>query len=736
MELFLLCAGSKIAFEVWFPPIDVRGFWFYSALMGLILGSRLDTPHYVKPSDAVLYALPAIFGLFLVRDWDDWTDVERTAFDLALAYCAIILISGGIAILTFDLKAQWTQRLSTATKEIAQAMGTPRAVFSVLVVFAVVSFHRNSACESLVILITWILVAAFAPIETGLKLFARIWALFTGVPLNLATGELAASQDPNVYLVRQADGRSLLPRQVLAINDPVDGPRLGLVLNLVGRDHNQLARVIKLDTDPDKDTVSVLKTLPGNAVILLDGDQSHRGQLVSEAEAIVGITAKETTLEKLFIETIPDSEIEEGRLVQTTIAGKPVIYQVINGLLKDEPVKDKNTYGFARAQAQKIGRWDPARKRFELVKWLPNMNEPVKLLKTVEASPDADAIGHFPKTDYTANIKDINALVTHNTAILGILGVGKSMLTIELVERIMAGGIKVVVLDLTNQYAKELSHYYDAAHEEPLLEKLREAASKDFKQVTSSPAEGGSALNLEHAIRSDLHDFMDPSNPRKLKIYNPAELNATKQLQEPKQFKVGADWQTRAGLYGVTPVEVTRMVSEAALNMVQDKMVDHARLCLVFEEAHSLVPEWNATAAEGDRGATNGTARAILQGRKYGLGCLLITQRTANVTKTILNQCNTVFAMRSFDSTGMEFLSNYIGDDYAGTLSTLPERHAVFFGKASSCENPVLIRLNDQDKFRKAFRAVYPPPPKVTRSETPTTEATSNDVGSDDDLPF
>lgn len=67
----------------------------------------------------------------------------------------------------------------------------------------------------------------------------------------------------------------------------------------------------------------------------------------------------------------------------------------------------------------------------------------------------------------------------------------------------------------------------------------------------------------------------------------------------------------------------------------------------VFEEAHSLIPEWNAVASAGDKEATNGTAKAILQGRKYGLGCLVITQRTANVTKTILNQCNTVFGLRA-----------------------------------------------------------------------------------------
>ncbi len=74
------------------------------------------------------------------------------------------------------------------------------------------------------------------------------------------------------------------------------------------------------------------------------------------------------------------------------------------------------------------------------------------------------------------------------------------------------------------------------------------------------------------------------------------------------------------------------------------------------------------------------------------------------MTKTILNQCNTVFALRVFDATGMEFLKNYIGEDYAAVLSTLDDRHAVVFGRASSCRNPVLVRLNDRPDFLKLFR--------------------------------
>lgn len=167
---------------------------------------------------------------------------------------------------------------------------------------------------------------------------------------------------------------------------------------------------------------------------------------------------------------------------------------------------------------------------------------------------------------------------------------------------------------------------------------------------------------------------------------------------------MAGQWRRAAVLWAISPVEVTRIVTEVVLELLQGEMSDRARVCLVYEEAHSLIPEWNSVASEGDRISTNATARAILQGRKYGLGCVVVTQRTASVTKTILNQCNTIFAMRIFDETGKDFLSNYIGRDYANALPSLSERHAVFFGKASSCENPVLIRLNDRPAFLSGFR--------------------------------
>ena len=328
---------------------------------------------------------------------------------------------------------------------------------------------------------------------------------------------------------------------------------------------------------------------------------------------------------------------------------------------------------------------------------VPQPNAPVFLAQTSAAEPNKDMIGHFPGTVYPVSV-DPNLLVTHNTAILGILGVGKSFLAIELVERLIVAGIKVLCMDLTNQYVTELAPYYAADKEVKVLEELNKVGPAGKTKVDKNVEEGGSTKQFETAVKKNLSLFLSKENiDCWLKVYNPAQFEVWRQDSKP--------YQGKASMASLTPTEITRIFTETALEVLQEQgMTDRARCCIVFEEAHSLIPEWNAVASEGDKTATNGTAKAILQGRKYGLGCVVVTQRTANVTKTVLNQCNTVFALRVFDSTGMEFLKNYIGDDYAGVLSTLEDRHAVVFGRASSCHDPVLIRLNDRTDFLSVFR--------------------------------
>ena len=130
-------------------------------------------------------------------------------------------------------------------------------------------------------------------------------------------------------------------------------------------------------------------------------------------------------------------------------------------------------------------------------------------------------------------------------------------------------------------------------------EKLRIASESDREAFADNPEEGGSMPHLRQAIYDDLCEFLDLANPRKLKIYNPAVFAATKQFTEPRSFKKeDGSWDRAAALWTVTPVAVTQIISEATLDILSDEMTDEARACLVYEEAHSLVPEWNSVVVE------------------------------------------------------------------------------------------------------------------------------------------
>ena len=713
LDLIILCVASWLVFGRAFPPSGDKGFWFYTALLGLLLGSRLDTPFFAKPADVVLYAAPAAVSLLLINAWGQWGDGVRVAYCIALAYCIFVGLLGATAILMMDAKSAYWQRVSNAARILAETLGAPRTIYSVVIGFALFAFHSSSAKEFGVIVAAWVLTGVLSPLESLLRIGQRLRRIFKPNTIFDVDGEVVAYQTPGLILVRQSNTGKINVGDVVAVHDSLGQVKLALALDYVGRDEGILLRTIEIaDAKISVNLGSQLSSLLPNSVVripVLD-EIIANNRLVKSKDVLVGLVAPETSIEKLFFEVVKDEGLEEGRLVEVKIGNRFVTYQIVNGLTKEEIIQQKNTHGYARAQAQKIGEWDISAKRFKFVKWLPSPNAPVFLKSTAAFQASSEAVGHFPGTDYPVSIKSVDELVTHNTAILGILGVGKSMLAIELVERMIIAGIKVICLDLTNQYADELAKFYDVDHEKECLARIELAGNKDRDAWAENPEQGGSIIALREAILLDLTDFLREDNPYCLKIYNPAQVVGSKQLKEPGQYRVGLEWRRGAALWSVTPVEVARLISETTLELLQDKMSVKARACLVYEEAHSLVPEFTSVASPSDREACNGTARAILQGRKFGLGCLVVAQRTANVTKTILNQCNTVFAMRTFDETGKEFLANYIGKDYASSLSSILERHAVLFGKASSCENPILIRLNDRDKFLQAFRKANPPP--------------------------
>ena len=335
---------------------------------------------------------------------------------------------------------------------------------------------------------------------------------------------------------------------------------------------------------------------------------------------------------------------------------------------------------------------------------MPETFTPVyRIDKPLNNNKDVDKrIGILPNTNFEIDLKDINSLVTHNTAILGILGIGKSCLTFEILKKITKEtDCKIICVDLTGQYEKELPLYLDSDNltidisidsKNKLNETKKQVGDKNIVESW------GNVKQYKKELTKNIGEFQKDEKKRVL-ILNPDKHNVTKAATS---FNIGE-------LTELTPAQKTRAIAEIVFIQAQEqwkhletKEQDQniAKILLIFEEAHALIPEWNSIAEDGDKNAVNGTAKIILQGRKYGLGSLVVTQRTANVSKSILNQCNTIFALRVFDDTGKDFLSNYLGTDYANALTSLEERTAVVFGKALKLKQPVIINLNDRDDIR------------------------------------
>jgi hypothetical protein len=707
LYVLILFLCSKLALNSWIPPSTDKGLWFYSGLAALLLGNLLVTPFFTRPADAISYAVAAIVGMLAVNIWPlpQYSDFDRFLWLLVTSYLALVLIAGIISIASRGFAGTFSKKLSNSLFQICETLGTPRAVFSAVFFFAIFVFHRSDSDEYLTISLAWILVVGLQPLESLALLLRRFGEIWTSHSPGEVIGEVVGHQIPRIVLIRQDQNAHVAFGEALVVRSDDGRPGVAVTLDHVGFADGLWLRALHLIVSPELrarlDTDSFLRTSSDASAVRADLNNlmlSAPNDLIWTRRAqLVGLVAPDSDLTRLRIEIVrTDLELEQGRLVEVQIGPSPVLYQIVNGITREEIIQQKNTYGYVRGDGKKIGRWDMGTNRFVPVKWVPQPNAPIFLVEYSSSTPNRSAVGYFPGTDYAVSV-DIDSLVTHNAAILGILGAGKSFLALELVDRMIDHGVKVICLDLTNQYAQELPQYYSGEEEKKTVEELQAIGTKGKDNCQQNVEEGGSVTGFKKKIREIFEKFLDPKSEEKLKIYNPVQFEIWRQDSKP--------YQGKASMASLTPTEIARLITEAVLEILQPQgLTDRARCCIVFEEAHSLIPEWNAVASEGDRVATNGTAKAILQGRKYGLGCLVVTQRTANVTKSILNQCNSIFALRVFDATGMEFLKNYVGEDYAGVLSTLEDRHAVVFGRASSCRDPVLVRLNDRDKFLKLFR--------------------------------
>lgn len=117
---------------------------------------------------------------------------------------------------------------------------------------------------------------------------------------------------------------------------------------------------------------------------------------------------------------------------------------------------------------------------------------------------------------------------------------------------------------------------------------------------------------------------------------------------------------------------------------------------LVFEEAHRYLPSGEGFFIQGY--ARRSVQRILKEGRKYGLGTILVSQRPSELDETLLSQCGTFVVLRLSNSQDQGRVMSAVPDELAGLVNLLPALRtgeAIISGEATQIPSRVRIQLMD-----------------------------------------
>lgn len=297
-------------------------------------------------------------------------------------------------------------------------------------------------------------------------------------------------------------------------------------------------------------------------------------------------------------------------------------------------------------------------------------------------------------TDKIAELKD-RALSSHPRA-----GVDSQSLTVD---SPVPFSLKQLWYELVDF---ETMTFVGAARDEPALEEAGDAEAliapkyKPHAMGTKGPFTNTAAKGIRrplNLLRSRLldrrYDFLLHPGPWEPDLTGSVESDLDKLLEG----WLGHDKQiTILDLSGVPSTVLTRLIGSIlrivyeALFWSREKSEGGVErpLLVVMEEAHRyLSPDAGTVASEVVK-------RIAKEGRKYGVGAMVVSQRPAEVDETVLSQCGTMIALRLSNPVDRSRVKGALPDNLAGLMDLLPvlrTGEAIITGEAARL--PVRCRV-------------------------------------------
>jgi len=173
------------------------------------------------------------------------------------------------------------------------------------------------------------------------------------------------------------------------------------------------------------------------------------------------------------------------------------------------------------------------------------------------------------------------------------------------------------------------------------------------------------------------------------------------------------------------PSEIMSSISGTLLKIIYDGLFwgvntkvggKNQPLLIVLEEAHSYLKA-------GEHSISSRTVQMIAkEGRKYGVGLLLVTQRPSELDETVLSQCGTMIALRMNNSKDRSHIRSAVQDELQSMVDLLPSLRtgeALISGEA--------VKIPSRVKFYKIANAPKSSDPKASEKWLLEIENTPNE---------
>lgn len=375
---------------------------------------------------------------------------------------------------------------------------------------------------------------------------------------------------------------------------------------------------------------------------------------------------------------------------------------------------------------------------------------------------------------------DANTLVQKHCSVLAKTGAGKSYTAAVILEELLDRKVALLVIDPHGEYASmkepntvgDFSRYkvkprgYDVTVYTPGEMAMNPKADRPFRFNSMNlsarevakmiPHEGSSSGQLGllyeaiSALRAETDTYsLEDIIEQVVRSNSKVKWNLVGHLESLLELGLFSGTATpyeellRPGRAAV--IDMTGILPELQAMIVSRLLTDifearKRRLIspgmVVVEEAHNYIPERGT----GSAASTSVVRTIAAEGRKFGLGLMIISQRPARVDKNVISQCNTQIIMRVTNPNDLKALSKGLEgmtSDLEEELKRLPSGVAMLV--SNEIERPITVNIRprksrhggvstqivSKEKAKASSVRTAKAPEKRLRS--PTSESSANE---------